>query len=78
MAKLPYTWTIVPPNEPPEKPFTASSKEIGRLLKNSPNKDLTINQTRNTLWQSWTEDVSAKPLELRIREMCEAKLKENT
>ena len=78
MAKLPYTWTIVPPNEPPEKPFTASSKEIGRLLKNSPNGDLTINQTRNTLWQSWTEDVSAKPLELRIREMCEAKLKENT
>jgi hypothetical protein len=78
MAKLPYTWTIVPPNEPPEKPFTASSKKIGRLLKNSPNGDLTINQTRNTLWQSWTEDVSAKPLELRIREMCEAKLKENT
>jgi len=76
VAKLPYTWTIVPPNEPPEKPFTVSSKEIGRLLKNSPNGDLTINQTRNTLWQSWTENVSAKPLELRIREMCEAKLKE--
>ena len=78
MAKLPYTFTIVPPNDPPEPKFTASSKEIGRLLKNSPNGDLTINQTRNTLWQSWTEDVSAKPLELRIREMCEAKLKENT
>ena len=77
MAKLPYKFTIVPPNDPPEKPFTASCKEIGKLLKHSPNGDLTINQSRSTLWQSWVEPVSYKPLELRIRELLSSK-KENT
>jgi len=52
MAKLPYTFTICPPNDPP-KQFTASSKEIGLLLAHSPNGDLTIDDRRNGAWQSW-------------------------
>ena len=52
MAKLPYTFTICPPDEAP-KQFTASCAEIGRLLATSINGDLTIDDRRNGLWQSW-------------------------
>ena len=52
MAKLPYTFTVCPPDEAP-KQFTASCAEIGRLLKTSINGDLTIDVRRNDMWQSW-------------------------
>jgi len=52
VAKLPYTFTVCPPDEAP-KQFTASCAEIGRLLKHSINGDLTIDDRRNGLWQSW-------------------------
>ena len=52
MAKLPYTFTVCPPDEAP-KQFTASCAEIGRLLKNSIDGDLTIDVRRNDMWQSW-------------------------
>jgi hypothetical protein len=41
-------YTLVPPNAPPVQ-HTASCPEIGRLLVNSPDGDLTINQTRNAI-----------------------------
>jgi hypothetical protein len=65
MAKLPYTFTIVPPNDPPEPKFTASCGEIGRLLMSSPNGDLTINQKQMSLWDSWTRSVGATHVEVK-------------
>lgn len=56
MAKLPYTFTVCPPDEAP-KQITASCAEIGRLLKNSINGDLTIDVRRNDMWQSWGRTV---------------------
>ena len=53
MAKLPYTYTICPDQEPP-KQFTASCADMGRLLKNSPDGDLTINQKRTATWDVWS------------------------
>ena len=53
MAKLPYTYTICPDQEAP-KQFTASCKDIGKLLKQSPNGDLTINQNRTATWDMWS------------------------
>jgi hypothetical protein len=53
MAKLPYTYTICPYQEPP-KNFTASSKDIGKLLRHSPNGDLTIDQKRTATWDMWS------------------------
>ena len=76
MAKLPYTFTIVPPNDPPEHKFTASCAEIGRLLMNSPNGDLTINQKQLSLWDSWTHSVCGKPVELQHKEWREKRLKD--
>ena len=49
MSKLPYTFTVCPPDEAP-KQFTASCAEIGRLLKHSINGDLTIDVRRNDMW----------------------------
>jgi len=49
MAKLPYTFTVCPPDEAP-KQFTASCAEIGRLLKNSIDGDLTIDVRRYDMW----------------------------
>jgi hypothetical protein len=76
MAKLPYTFTIVPPNDPPEPKFTASCGEIGRLLMSSPNGDLTINQKQMSLWDSWTHSVCHKPVELKYQEWREQRIKE--
>jgi hypothetical protein len=53
MAKLPYTWTICPDQEAP-KQFTASCKDMGELLRHSPNGDLTINQKRTATWDAWS------------------------
>ena len=53
MAKLPYTFTICPDQEAP-KTFTASCAAMGRLLQDSPDGDLTINQKRFGMWDSWT------------------------
>lgn len=69
MPKLPYTFTIVPPNDPPEPKFTASCGEIGRLLKNSNYADLTINQKRDGMFQAWNEGVCGTPIELSVREL---------
>jgi hypothetical protein len=41
-------YTLVPPNDPPVK-YTASCPEIGWLLMNSPDGDLTINQRQLNL-----------------------------
>jgi hypothetical protein len=53
MAKLPYTYTICPDQEAP-KTFTASCREMGELLMNSPDGDLTINQRRTVAWDAWS------------------------
>jgi len=53
MAKLPYTYTICPDQEAP-KQFTASCKDMGELLRHSPNGDLTINQKRTATWDMWS------------------------
>ena len=53
MAKLPYTFTICPDQEAP-KNFTASCKDMGELLRHSPNGDLTINQKRTATWDAWS------------------------
>ena len=53
MAKLPYTYTICPPGPEPKQP-TASCAEMGKLLKSSPDGDLTINQRRTAVWDAWS------------------------
>jgi hypothetical protein len=53
MAKLPYTYTVCPDQEAPTQ-FTASCAEMGRLLKSSPDGDLTINQKRSATWDMWS------------------------
>ena len=53
MAKLPYTYTICPDQEAP-KQFTASCKDMGKLLRHSPNGDLTINQKQMATWDMWS------------------------
>ena len=53
MAQLPYTYTICPPQEEPKR-FTASCKDMGELLRHSPNGDLTINQKRTATWDMWS------------------------
>jgi len=68
MAKLPYTYTICPPGPEPKQP-TASCAQMGELLKNSPNGDLTINN-RMPIWDSWTNrPLQDKPIEERLSEM---------
>jgi len=53
MAKLPYTYTVCPDQKAP-KQFTASCKEMGELLRHSPDGDLTINQKRTVAWDAWS------------------------
>lgn len=65
MAKLPYTFTICPDQEAP-KNFTASCAQMGRLLKDSPDGDLTINQRRFAMWDSWTGGGLDAPLEEKL------------
>ena len=65
MAKLPYTFTVCPPDEAP-KQFTASCAEIGRLLKTSINGDLTIDVRRNDMWQSWGRSAVGPNMEDRL------------
>lgn len=68
MAKLPYTITICPDQEPPKR-FTASCREMGELLKNSPNADLTINN--RIAWDSWTNrPLQPASIEEMLSEMC--------
>ena len=69
MAKLPYTYTIVPPNAPPQSRFTAGATELGKLLKHSNYGDLTINQKRDGMLQAWNEGVCGTPIELSVREL---------
>jgi hypothetical protein len=69
MAKLPYTYTICPPQEEPKR-FTASCKEMGELLQNSPDGNLTIDDRRNGLWESWEgKGVAAEPFEDTLRKI---------
>ena len=68
MAKLPYTFTICPDGPEPKK-FTASCPEMGQLLKDSPNGDLTIDDRRRGMWETWSgRPVQMAPLEERIVE----------
>lgn len=68
MAKLPYTYTICPPGPEPRQP-TASCPEMGELLRNSPNGDLTINN-RMPVWESWTnKPLAIAPAEEILSEM---------
>ena len=53
MAKLPYTYTICPPGPEPKR-HTASCAQMGKLLKGSPDGDLTINQRRIAAWDAWS------------------------
>lgn len=67
MAKLPYTITICPDGPEPAK-FTASCREMGELLKNSPDGDLTINN--RVVWDSWTNrPLQPAPIEDMLRAM---------
>ena len=68
MAKLPYTYTICPDQEAP-KQFTASCADMGRLLKDSPNGDLTINQKRLGMWDSWTGGGLDIPIEEKLHNL---------
>jgi hypothetical protein len=68
MAKLPYTYTICPDQEAP-KQFTASCTQMGELLKNSVDGDLTINN-RMPQWDSWTNrPLRQMPIEEAVSEM---------
>jgi hypothetical protein len=68
MAKLPYTWTICPDQEAPTN-FTASCAEMGRLLKDSPDGNLTINQKRLGMWDSWSGGGVGIPIEDMLQAM---------
>ena len=73
MAQLPYTYTICPPQEEPKR-FTASCKEMGILLSNSPDGNLTIDDRRNGLWQSWEgKGVAAEPIEDTLRKIARSR-----
>jgi hypothetical protein len=73
MAKLPYTYTICPPQEEPKR-FTASCKEMGILLSNSPDGNLTIDDRRNGLWESWEgKGVAAEPFEDTLRRIARSR-----
>lgn len=66
MAKLPYTFTICPDGPEPQK-FTVSCPQMGRLLKASPNGDLTIDERRHGYWDSWSgRSVQLVPIEDQI------------
>jgi len=67
MAKLPYTYTICPPGPEPKQP-TASCPEMGLLLRNSPDGDLTI-KNRGEAWQSWRNNLQAEPFEDALRRL---------
>ena len=67
MAKLPYTYTICPPGPEP-KQHTASCPEMGLLLRNSPDGDLTI-KNRGEAWQSWRNNLQAEPFEDALRRL---------
>ncbi len=67
MAKLPYTYTICPPGPEPKQP-TASCPEMGLLLRNSPDGDLTI-KNRGEPWQAWRNNMQAEPFEDALRRL---------
>ena len=73
VAKLPYTYTICPPNDPP-KQFTAASTAMLLLVKQSLNGDLTIDDRQRGLWQSW----EGRPMGANIEDLMEAARKERT
>ena len=68
MAKLPYTFTICPDQEAP-KNFTASCAEMGRLLQDSPDGDLTINQKRFAMWGAWLGGGLDAPIEEKLHDL---------
>ena len=70
MAKLPYTYTICPDQEEPKR-FAASCADMGLLLKQSPDGDLTINQKRLGMWDSWTGGGVDIPIEEKLHNMLE-------
>jgi hypothetical protein len=72
MAKLPYTYTICPDQEEPKR-FTASCKDMGELLRHSPDGDLTINQKRLGMWDSWTGGGVDIPIEEKLHNMLKGK-----
>ena len=72
MAKLPYIFTVCPPDEAP-KQITASCAEIGRLLKTSINGDLTIDVRRNDMWQSWGRSAVGPNMEDRLHALIKEK-----
>ena len=76
MAKLPYIFTICPDQETP-KQFTASCKEMGGLLKNSPDGNLTINQRRNATWDAWSGNHMGY-VEEWLHEWCKQNREKNT
>ena len=72
MAKLPYTYTICPDQEEPKR-FTASCKDMGELLRHSPDGDLTINQKRLGMWDAWTGGGVDIPIEEKLHNMLKEK-----
>jgi hypothetical protein len=71
VAKLPYTFTVCPPNKAP-KQFTAASTEMLLMVKHSLNGDLTIDDRQRGLWQSW----EGRPMGANIEDLMEAARKE--
>lgn len=72
MAKLPYIYTICPDQEEPKR-FTASCADMGLLLRNSPDGDLTINQKRLGMWDAWTGGGLDTPIEEKLHNMLKEK-----
>ena len=78
MAKLPYTFTICPPDDAP-KQFTARCPQLVTLLMNSTNGDLTIDDRRNGLWQSWERSgVVSTPVEEMLHNLLQERKNERT
>jgi hypothetical protein len=73
VAKLPYTYTICPPNDAP-KLFTVASPQMLLMVKQSLHGDLTIDQRQHGLWQSW----EGRPMGANIEDLMEAAIKGRT
>lgn len=72
MAKLPYTYTICPPNEPPPQ-YTAMTPQMVKALRHG--NDLTIDQ-RSFAYPSFSSDFEGR-LE-RLLQTVRVELKNNT
>ena len=76
MAKLPYTYTICPPGPEPIR-FTASCREMGKLLAESSDGNLTKNETRE-MWGRSNRAPRTITIEEGVRELAKNRLGNET